>query len=99
MNTEDIKKGILHFISKPSYNSPDRMGHTILEIKEFLKLNNVEKSIDDIKKLLSEMEKEELIEERHMGKRIDYALENAGIQIIEKFKEEISDKWNLPKLS
>ena len=113
MEKEEIIEGILHLLqgTAPTF---DGLGYTYLQIREFLKLNNVQgysedekSSLQRLKQLLREMEENGLIEERHFEEkyngRVDYALEQKGIDLIEKKRKEskaksikLDDKWKLP---
>ena len=112
MEKEEVISGILYLLqaSAPTF---DGLGHTFLQIKEFLKLNNVKGYFEDeklsilrLRKLLNGMEEDGLIEERHFEEkyngRVDYALEQKGIDLIEKNRKEakvksirLDDKWKL----
>jgi len=112
MEKEEVINGILHLlqVTAPTF---DGLGHTFLQIREFLKLNNVQGYSEDdkssilrLRELLDEMEEENFIEERHFEEkyngRVDYALEQKGIELIEKIRKEakvkgvkLDDKWKL----
>ncbi|MDP3992561.1 MAG: hypothetical protein U1B79_01275 [Candidatus Pacearchaeota archaeon] len=78
MDNEKIIKDILHLLSKKSVNY-DEMGHTFLEIKDLLK--NIEAR--KLKQILIDMEDKNLIEERHFADgRVDYSIENKGLDLI-----------------
>lgn len=106
MEKEEIIKGILYLLQEGSSSVGDGMGFTLLEIKEYLKLNNVngyfEESRDSwikLKKLINGMEEKGLIEERHFGGegRVDYSIENPGIEIMEKTDKKVNlkSKWKI----
>lgn len=104
MKREEIKEAILYLLQGTSPTG-DGTGHTFLEIRQFLKLNNVKGYFEDnkeawnrLKELLNKMEEEGLIEERHFGEvlcgRVDYSIEEQGIDLIEK-RKKLEDKWKL----
>ena len=106
MDKEEIKQGILHLLTQSNSSIGDGMGYTLLEIKDFLKFNNVseysesdKESWEKIKDLLNEMEEEDLIEERHFGEilsgRVDYSIENKGLQLIKNKDKILKTKWKL----
>jgi len=94
MKKEEIKEGILCLLAGESPTG-DGSGYTLLEIREFLNLNNIEGYFEEneesgnrLKELLIEMEKEGLLEERHFGEvlkgRVDYSIENPGTEFLKK---------------
>jgi len=102
MEKEEIKEGILHLLQRTS-STGDGMGWTFLEIRELLKINNVKGYFEDtkeswkkLKDLLKEMEEEGLIEERHFGEvlsgRVDFSIEQKGIDWIKKRRKELKHK-------
>ncbi len=95
MEKEEIIEGILYLLQGTA--------QTFLQIREFLKLNKIQgysedekSSIQKLKQLLREMEEKKLIEERHFDEkyngRVDYALEQNGIDLIEKKRKEVKTK-------
>lgn len=112
MEKEEVIGGILYLLegTAPTF---DGLGYTFLQIREFLKLNKVQgyykdekSSLQKLKQLLYEMEEKELIEERYFDEkhngRVDYALEQKGIDLIEKKRKEaktksikLESKWKL----
>lgn len=107
MDKKEIIEGILYLLrgTSPTF---DGSGYTFLQIKEFLKTNNVE--IKQLKELLKKMENEGLIEERHFDEkyngRVDYSIEKNGINLIEKIKKELKakgiildNKWRIPDIN
>jgi len=105
MNKQEIKEGILFLLTQHT-DEGDGLGYTFDEIRIFLKLNNVarffeEENTDALNDLLDEMEKEELIEERHFGKvleeRIDFSIENEGIKLIQGKEDFLKNKWKILK--
>jgi hypothetical protein len=111
-NKEEIKEGILYLLTHENNDYPDEVkdcGYTLLEIWDFLDLNKVDgyesgstSAFQNLRKLLYEMEDEDLIEERHFGKevygRVDYAIENPGFDFLKKLDEsKPKNKWILPK--
>ena len=73
MDKEEVKEGILCLLQGTAPTG-DSIGYTFLEIKEFLKVNNVQGYFEEgkehwkkLKDILGEMEEENLIEERHFG--------------------------------
>lgn len=106
MEKKQIKEGILYLLQQNSSSAADGMGYTLLEIKDFLKLNTVKGYFEDdkqawknLKELLSEMEEEGLVEERHfdagLGGRVDYSIENPGIGMVGKNSKILKDKWKI----
>ncbi len=113
MEKEEVIEGILYLLqgTAPTF---DGLGYTYLQIKEFLKLNKIQgyskdekSSLQKLKKLLHEMEENEWIEERHFEEkyngRVDYALEQKGIDLIERKRKELKvkgikleNKWEIP---
>lgn len=98
MEREEIIEGILYLLqgTSPTF---DGRGYTLLQIREFLKLNNVKdysESIGKLRKLLNDMENNGLIEKRHFGEkyhgRVDYGIEQKGIDIIDKKRKELKEK-------
>lgn len=96
MEREGIKKCILYLLQ-------DGLGHTFLEIREFLNINSVEGysdenkgSLEQLKNLFSEMEDNGLIEERHFNDgRADYAIRQDGIDLIRKKRKKLKREWVL----
>jgi DNA-binding HxlR family transcriptional regulator len=78
---------ILKILNSPNISSDFQdNGYTFEEIVKSIKKEKIKLSEKKLKKLLKDMEKEGLLEERHFGKeydyRVDYNLENKGIKII-----------------
>ena len=111
MDKEEIKIGILFLLSNPNDNWPDEQvaesAYTFIEIAEFFKLNDIgDYTLPDspfwkeLRNILEEMEDDGLIEERHFGNnlmgRVDYSLENPGMNLIRKQDEaKLKKKWRL----
>jgi|TARA_Y100000310_G_scaffold327336_1_gene393532 hypothetical protein len=106
MDEQEIKEGILYLLEGSSPTG-DGSGYTLLEIRDFLKLNNVEGFFEEgkenwkrLKNLLDEMEEGGLIEERHFGEvlggRVDFSIENPGNDLIEGKRKSLKEKWKLP---
>lgn len=92
MEKEKVIEAILCQLQRTSPTFEDN-GHTLLQIREFLKLNNIKGYFEDghgswknLKKLLEEMEEGGLVEERHFSEkysgRVDYSIEQKGINLI-----------------
>jgi len=111
MEEQEIKEGILYLLSHNS-DIGDGLGHTLIEIQNFLEHNDIWKkdkydqeknkeNWEKIKNLLDEMEKEGLIEERHFGEelmgRVDYSSENLGFELIKDKEKELEAKWKIAK--
>ena len=106
MEKQEVKEGILFLLKEDNASKEingDGMGYSLLEIKEYLKLNGVKEYIqgqDGLKKLqnlLAEMENERLIEKRILGGNLyDYSIENPGYLITENNKDTLKEKWILP---
>lgn len=94
--TENIEEGILYLLQGTN-STFDGMGYALDEIEEFLELNNVNE-VSNLKDFLHKMEDKQLIEERHFdfsGKdlgRVDYSIENKGIELIEKIRKKLKSK-------
>src|SRR5687768_663210 len=96
MEKQDVKEGILLLLEGTSPDSADGFGWTFNEIKEYLKLNDIEYEENALKILLDEMENEGLIEGRLSGNTIwDYSIENPGIEIIKEKGKSLNEKWKL----
>jgi hypothetical protein len=95
MDKETIKDGILFLLEGDNY--------TLLEIRSFFKLNKIEgyfeeekESWRNLKNLLNDMEDQELIEERHFDDgRVDYSIEQRGIDLIKQKRNKLKSKWNI----
>ncbi|MFC1685514.1 hypothetical protein ACFLZZ_00655 [Nanoarchaeota archaeon] len=102
MEKDEIIEGILYLLQFEG-----ELAFTLLEIKDFLKLNGIKEYSEDeghwrkLKELLVEIENQELIEERHFGKeyhgRVDYSIENPGTQRIKDKQKELKEKWKFPE--
>jgi len=103
MDKEKIKEGILYLLQRTAPTG-DNMGYIFLEIRKFLKLNNVQgyfeetkKSWKKLKELLDEMGEEKLVEERHFGNvlngRVDFSIEQKGIDLLTKKQKDLKEKW------
>jgi hypothetical protein len=105
MNKEEVKKGILHFILQGGGTSADRMGHTLLDIKKFLSINEIDDysqglpSWKRLRLLLLEMEEEGLLEERHFDEgRVDYVIQEEGCTMVEEERLELGAIWIVPEI-
>lgn len=106
MDRNALKLGILYLLDTPS-RQDNGEEYTFLEIREFLKLNNVtdyhevdETSWRRLKDLLREMAEEGLIEERHSGTENDeiitYSIEDKGVEMLTtESLAELTKKWKL----
>lgn len=111
---EEVIEGILYLLqgTAPTF---DGIGFTYLQIKEFLKINGIKgffendkSSILRLRHLLHNMEENDLIEERHFDEkyngRVDYAIENKGLEVIKDMIKKaktkgikLDDKWKIPE--
>lgn len=98
---EDIKKikeGILYLLQFDE-------SFTLIEIKNYLKLNSIDVPIRLMKRILEELEDEHFIEERHFREnrdgRVDYCLVGEGDTVLTKRKEEkeMHKFWKLPEFN
>lgn len=98
---EDIKKikeGILYLLQFDE-------SFTLIDIKDYLKLNSIDVPIRFMKRILEELEDDHLIEERHFGEnrdgRVDYCLCGEGDNVLKKRKEEkeMHKFWKLPEFN
>ena len=109
MDEEELIEGILHLLqgTSPTF---DGSGYTLLQILEFLELNNVKTSIKELRNLLIEMDENGLIEERNFDEkhhgRVDYSIDQKGIDLIEKRRKglkargiRLDNKWKISDLN
>jgi len=106
VDKQEIKEGILYLLEGSSPTG-DGSGYTFLEIRDFLKLNNITGFFEEgkenwkrLKNLLDEMIEAGLIEERHFGEvlggRVDFSIENPGNDLIKDKRKSLKEKWKLP---
>ena len=90
-----IKEGILYLLQFDE-------SFTLIEIRDYLKLNSIDVSIRILRRILEELEDEYLVKERHFGAvrdgRVDYELQHSGDNVLSQKKEEkeLHKLWKLP---
>jgi DNA-binding PadR family transcriptional regulator len=98
MDSEELSIGLLYLLGQ-SAPTGDGLGYTFEEIMQFIEMNNIPQYFEEdsgfaenLLKLLKDMEKQGLIEERHFGEedldRVDYSITNKGINFIEDKEKE-----------
>lgn len=100
MEKEEIKLGILYLLCINNKYG----GYTLIEIRDFLKDNNIEHELRPLRQLLMEMEDEKLILENHFKSdkfdgRVDYTLKNEGFQFMNKKVPDFAafqSRWKAP---
>ncbi len=96
MEKNEIIEGILYMLQGAT-SKFDGQGYKYSQILDFLKANGV--IVENLREILKEIEDKGLIEERYFGKehddRIDYAIEQKGIDLIKNKRKEVRNKWKL----
>jgi len=96
MEKKEIIEGILYMLQGATSKFDGRR-YKYLQILDFLKANNV--IVNNLREIIKEIEDKGLIEERHFGKehddRVDYSIEQKGIDLIKNKRNELRNKWKL----
>ncbi len=109
MRKEEIKEGILYLLQGVSPTG-DGVGWTFLEIRRFLRINNIQGYFEEtksswkrLKEIIEEMKNEGLIEERYFGEElngmVDFSITQKGIDWIKgrdnELQKQIVKKWKV----